>query len=55
MQETKHNRVLDFLGIGKLGFFEIVFALYLILAGYNYGSFRLDFYTLLFLRAFLAH
>ena len=35
MQETKHNRVLDFLGIGKLGFFEIVFALYLILAGYN--------------------
>ena len=52
MQETKHNRVLDFLGIGKLGFFEIVFALYLILAGYNYGSFRLDFYTLLFLDIF---
>lgn len=49
MQESKHESVLDFLGITKIGFFEIVFALYLILAGYSYGSFRLDFYTLLFL------
>lgn len=37
------KKIIDYLGIGKLGWLEFFMALYPILAGYSYGSFHLAF------------
>jgi len=43
------EKTIRFLGLGKMGWLEFIIALFPILAGYSYGSFRLSFGVLLLL------